>query len=72
MHRYTINIVAKASDQNETDIILHWSCGRKTASEWSRPDDNLLPVNSTRFAHDVNVVQSVFERSLGYPEYASM
>ena len=70
LHRYKVDIIAEQRDQSEPDLILHWSIGRRSPSEWVRPEDSLLPPNSKRF--DEVTVHSTFEKNVVYPEYCSL
>jgi len=63
MQRYSVDIIAEQKDyQNEPDLILHWAVGRRSPSEWAKPEDQFLPPGSKRF--DANCVQLTFKRML--------
>jgi len=71
MQRYSVDIIAEQKDyQNEPDLILHWAVGRRSPSEWAKPEDQFLPPGSKRF--DANCVQSYFQKNVVYPEYRSL
>ena len=70
MHQYTVDIIAEFKDHDE-ELVLHWALGKKTASEWARPDDNQFPKGTTRFKDNV-ACQTVFDQNIVYPEYRTV
>ena len=52
MHKYTVDIIAEYKDREE-ELVMHWALGKKSASEWARPDDNQLPKDTTRFKDNI-------------------
>ena len=52
----------------EEDLYLHWSVAKSNPGEWTKPDEQYLPRNSTRWNDNV-AVQSLFQRDEMYPEF---
>lgn len=38
VNQYTVDLIAEFKDREE-ELILHWALGKKTPSEWAKPDD---------------------------------
>jgi hypothetical protein len=55
IHRYTIDLISEYKDLNEPNLVLHWALGRKSATEWSKPDDSFLPKNSIKMPDNIAV-----------------
>ena len=70
INRFTIDMIAEHRDFEE-DLKLHWSVGKNSPGEWTKPEDAILPRNSIRWSDNV-AVQSLFERNTVYPEYRSL
>ena len=69
-HQYIVDFIADEKDQNE-ELVLHWALGKKTAGEWSRPDDVNLPKHTTRWSDNL-ACQSTFEKNMVYPNYRTL
>lgn len=52
VHKYTVDFIAEFKDQSE-ELLLHWALGKKSASEWTRPDDVNMPKLTTRFSDNL-------------------
>ena len=63
-------MIAEHKDFDE-NLLLHWSIGKNSPGEWIKPEDALLPRNSTRWSDNV-AVQTQFERNSIYPEYRTL
>lgn len=58
-----IDLIAQYKEQND-ELILHWSTGKKTAFEWAGADDKYLPPDSIKFG-DGKAIQTKFQRNKG-------
>jgi hypothetical protein len=70
VNQYTVDLIAEYKDREE-ELILHWALGKRTASEWAKPDDLQMPKGSIRWKDNI-ATQTPFEANLVYPEYRSI
>jgi alpha-glucan, water dikinase len=70
VHQYTVDLIAEYKDRDE-ELVMHWALGKRSASEWARPEEIHLPKGTARFKDNI-ACQTVFEKNIVYPEFRTI